>query len=70
MHLAFGAMLSIIDNRKIRIFLLDVMYDVERYGGTREHPPLRQGRLYRAREIMSAENTIHELVPTFMPRRR
>ena len=63
--LAFDAMISEIDNGKMRIFLSDVMFDVERDGGGgRVSIPFGRQDCTVFRKVMSTEDTITEFAPT------
>ena len=62
--LCCDAMMSEIDNGKMRVFLSDVMFDVERGGkGGRVYIPLGKADCTVFRKVMSTENTIHEFAP-------
>ena len=63
--LAFDAMISEIDNGKMRVFLSDVMFDVERgEGGSRVSIPFGRQDCTVFRKVMSTEDTIQEFAPT------
>lgn len=63
--LCYDAMMSEIDNGKMRVFLSDVMFDVERDGkGGRVSIPFGKGDCTVFRKVMSTEDTIHEFAPT------
>ena len=58
-------MMSEIDNGKMRVFLSDVMFDVERDGkGGRVSIPFGKADCTVFRKVMSTEDTIHEFAPT------
>lgn len=62
--LCYDAMMSEIDNGKMRVFLSDVMFDVERDGkGGRVSIPFGKGDCTVFRKVMSTEDTIHEFAP-------
>ena len=62
--LCYDAMMSEIDNGKIRVFLSDVMFDVERDGkGGRVSIPFGKADCTVFRKVMSTEDTIHEFAP-------
>ena len=62
--LAFDAMISEIDNGKMRVFLSDVMFDVERDGkGGRISIPFGRQDCTVFRKVMSTEDTIQEFAP-------
>ena len=62
--LCYDAMMSEIDNGKMRVFLSDVMFDVEREGkGGRVSIPFGKGDCTVFRKVMSTEDTIHEFAP-------
>ena len=62
--LAFDAMISEIDNGKMRVFLSDVMFDVERDGkGGRVSIPFGRQDCTVFRKVMSTEDTIQEFAP-------
>lgn len=62
--LCYDAMMSEIDNGKIRVFLSDVMFDVERDGkGGRVSIPFGKGDCAVFRKVMSTEDAIHEFAP-------
>ena len=62
--LCYDAMMSEIDNGKMRVFLSDVMFDVERDGkGGRVSIPFGRGDCTVFRKVMSTEDTIHEFAP-------
>ncbi len=57
-------MMSEIDNGKMRVFLSDVMFDVERDGkGGRVSIPFGKGDCTVFRKVMSTEDTIQEFAP-------
>lgn len=57
--------MSEIDNGKMRVFLSDVMFDVERDGkGGRVSIPFGKADCTVFRKVMSTEDTIHEFAPT------
>ena len=59
--LCYDAMMSEIDNGKMRVFLSDVMFDVERDGkGGRVSIPFGKGDCTVFRKVMSTEDTIQE----------
>lgn len=63
--LCYDAMMGEIDNGKMRVFLSDVMFDVERDGkGGRVSIPFGKGDCTVFRKVMSTEDTIHEFAPT------
>ena len=62
--LAFDAMISEIDNGKMRVFLSDVLFDVEAEGSARVSIPFGKGDCTVFRKVMSTEDTIHEFAPT------
>lgn len=63
--LAFDAIISEIDNGKMRVFLSDVMFDVERgEGGSRVSIPFGRQDCTVFRKVMSTEDTIQEFAPT------
>ena len=63
--LCYDAMMSEIDNGKMRVFLPDVMFDVERDGkGGRVPTPFGRDDRTVFRKVMSTENTIHGFAPT------
>ena len=63
--LCYDAMMSEIDNGKMRVFLSDVMFDVERDGkGGRVSIPFGKADCTVFRKVMSTEDTIHEFAPT------
>ena len=63
--LCYDAMMSEIDNEKMRAFLSDVMFDTERDGkGRRVLIPFGKGDCTVFRKVMSTEDTIHEFAPT------
>lgn len=63
--LCYDAMMSEIDNGKMRVFLSDVMFDVERDGkGGRVSIPFGKTDCTVFRKVMSTEDTIHEFAPT------
>lgn len=63
--LCYDAMMSEIDNGKMRVFLSDVMFDTERDGkGGRVSIPFGKGDCTVFRKVMSTEDTIHEFAPT------
>ena len=63
--LCYDAMMSEIDNGKMRVFLSDVMFDTERDGkGGRVSIPFGQQDCTVFRKVMSTEDTIHEFAPT------
>ena len=63
--LAFDAMISEVDNGKMRIFLSDVMFDAERDGrGGRVSIPFGRADCTVFRKVMSTEDTITEFAPT------
>ena len=63
--LCYDAMMSEIDNGKMRVFLSDVMFDVERDGkGGRVSIPFGRQDCTVFRKVMSTEDTIHEFAPT------
>ena len=65
MDLCYDAMMSEIDNGKMRVFLSDVMFDVERDGkGGRISIPFGRQDCTVFRKIMSTEDTIYEFAPT------
>lgn len=60
----YGAMMSGIGDRKIRVFLSDVMFDVEKDGrGGRVSIPFGKADCIVFRKVMSTEDTIHEFAP-------
>lgn len=62
--LCYDAMMGEIDNGKMRVFLSDVMFDVEREGkGGRVSIPFGRKDCTVFRKVMSTEDTIHELAP-------
>ena len=62
--LCYDAMMSEIDNGKMRVFLSDVMFDVERDGkGGRVSIPFGKGDCTVFRKVMSTEDTIQEFAP-------
>lgn len=62
--LCYDAMMSEIDNGKMRVFLSDVMFDVERDGkGSRVSIPFGRQDCTVFRKVMSTEDTIHEFAP-------
>ena len=62
--LAFDAMISEIDNGKMRVFLSDVMFDVERDNkGGRVSIPFGRQDCTVFRKVMSTEDTIQEFAP-------
>ena len=62
--LCYDAMMSEIDNGKMRVFLSDVMFDVERDGkGGRVSIPFGRQDCTVFRKVMSTEDTIHEFAP-------
>ena len=62
--LCYDAMMSEIDNGKMRVFLSDVMFDTERDGkGSRVSIPFGKGDCTVFRKVMSTEDTIHEFAP-------
>ena len=63
--LCYDAMMSEIDNGKMRVFLSDVMFDTERDGrGGRVSIPFGKTDCTVFRKVMSTEDTIHEVAPT------
>ncbi len=63
--LCYDAMMSEIDNGKMRVFLSDVMFDTERDGkGGRVSIPFGRQDCTVFRKVMSTEDTIHEFAPT------
>ena len=63
--LCYDAMMSEIDNGKMRVFLSDVMFDTERDGkGGRVSIPFGKADCTVFRKVMSTEDTIHEFAPT------
>lgn len=63
--LCYDAMMSEIDNGKMRVLLSDVMFDVERNGkGGRVSIPFGRQDCTVFRKVMSTEDTIHEFAPT------
>ena len=63
--LCYDAMMSEIDNGKMRVFLSDVMFDVERDGkGGRVSIPFGRQDCTVFRKVKSTEDTIHEFAPT------
>lgn len=59
--LCYDAMMPEIDNGKMRVFLSDVMFDVERDGkGGRVSIPLGRQNCTVFRKVMSTKDTIHE----------
>ena len=63
--LCYDAMMGEIDNGKMRVFLSDVMFDVERDGkGGRVSIPFGRQDCTVFRKVMSTEDTIHEFAPT------
>ena len=65
MDLCYDAMMSEIDNGKMRVFLSDVMFDTERDGkGGRVSIPFGRQDCTVFRKVMSTEDTIHEFAPT------
>lgn len=62
--LCYDAMMSEIDNGKMRVFLSDVMFDVERDGkGGSVSIPFGRRDCTVFRKVMSTEDTIHEFAP-------
>lgn len=62
--LCYDAMMSEIDNGKMRVFLSDVMFDVERDGkGSRVSIPFGRQDCTVFRKVMSTEDTIQEFAP-------
>ena len=62
--LCYDAMMSEIDNGKMRVFLSGVMFDVERDGkGGRVSIPFGRQDCTVFRKVMSTEDTIHEFAP-------
>lgn len=62
--LCYDAMMSEIDNGKMRVFLSDVMFDVDRGGkGGRVSIPFGKGDCTVFRKVMSTEDTIQEFAP-------
>ena len=62
--LCYDAMMSEIDNGKMRVFLSDVMFDMERDGkGSRVSIPFGKADCTVFRKVMSTEDTIHEFAP-------
>lgn len=62
--LCYDAMMSEIDNGKMRVFLSDVMFDVERDGkGGRVSIPFGKSDCTVFRKVMSTEDTIQEFAP-------
>ena len=62
--LCYDAMMGEIDAGKMRVFLSDVMFDVERDGdGRRVAIPFGKGDCTVFRKVMSTEDTIHEFAP-------
>lgn len=62
--LCYDAMMGEIDNGKMRVFLSDVMFDVERDGhGGRVSIPFGRKDCTVFRKVMSTEDTIHEFAP-------
>ena len=65
MDLCYDAMMSEIDNGKMRVFLSDVMFDTARDGkGGRISIPFGRQDCTVFRKVMSTEDTIHEFAPT------
>lgn len=63
--LCYDAMMSEIDNGKMRVFLSDVMFDAERDGkGGRVSIPFGKADCTVFRKVMSTEDTINEFAPT------
>ena len=63
--LCYDAMMSEIDNGKMRVFLSDVMFDTEHDGkGGRVSIPFGKADCTVFRKVMSTEDTIHEFAPT------
>lgn len=63
--LCYDAMMSEIDNGKMRVFLSDVMFDTERDGkGGRVSIPFGKADCTVFRKVMSTEDTINEFAPT------
>ena len=63
--LCYDAMMSEIDNGKMRVFLSDVMIDVGRdEKGGRVSIPFGKANCTVFRKVMRTEETIHELAPT------
>ncbi|WP_239458720.1 hypothetical protein [Enorma massiliensis] len=63
--LCYDALMSEIDNGKMRVFLSDVVFDVERDGkGGRVSIPFGKADCTVFRKVMSTEDTIHEFAPT------
>lgn len=63
--LCYDAMMSEIDNGKMRVFLSDVMFDVERdRKGGRVSIPFGRQDCTVFRKVMSTEDTINEFAPT------
>ena len=62
--LCYDAMMGEIDNGKMRVFLSDVMFDVERDAkGGRVSIPFGRKDCTVLRKVMSTEDTIHEFAP-------
>ena len=63
--LAFDAMISEVDNGKMRVFLSDVMFDQETDGkGRKVSIPFGRQDCTVFRKVMSTEDTIQEFAPT------
>lgn len=64
MDLAFEAMISEVDNGKMRVFLSDVMFDQETDGrGRKVSIPFGRQDCTVFRKVMSTEDTIQEFAP-------
>lgn len=62
--LAFDAMVSEIDNGKMRVFLSDMLFDVEGEGGRRVSIPFGRRDCTVFRWVKSVEDVIQEFAPT------
>ena len=62
--LAFDAMVSEIDNGKMRVFLSDMLFDVEGEGGSRVSIPFGRHDCTVFRRVKSVEDVIQEFAPT------
>lgn len=62
--LAFDAMVSEIDNGKMRVFLSDMLFDVEGEGGRRVSIPFGRRDCTVFRRVKSVEDVIQEFAPT------
>ena len=61
--LAFDAMVSEIDNGKMRVFLSDMLFDVEGEGGSRVSIPFGRRDCTVFRRVKSVEDVIQEFAP-------